>query len=52
MNNTQKLIMAQREYIKLCNKIIGNWEQSSIELTELRRKIAKLEAKIIEEESI
>ena len=50
MNNTTKLIIAQRELIKYMQPhIMGNiWD----ECKKLRKKIAKLEQKIIEEETI
>ena len=41
-----KLIHKLKEYIRHCDRIIGNWEQSNITLTKLRREIAALEKQI------
>ena len=41
-----KLIHKLKEYIRHCDRIIGNWEQSNITLTNLRREIAALEKQI------
>ena len=49
MTNTQKLIQAQRELINILDSFV--WDNDS-RVCKLKKKIAKLETKIISEETI
>ena len=52
MTNTQKLIQAQRKMIKLLSARFGLTFSEFAKVTKLRKRIARLEKKILQEETI